>query len=358
MSSMYPRASEVPCIRDGHNRPIDYLRVSVTDRCNLRCAYCMPVDALTCVAHSDLLTYEELAEVIRAAAGLGISKVRLTGGEPLVRAGFLDLVGLIARIDGIDDLAITTNGVLLEQNASALASAGLRRVNVSLDTLRRDRFAAITGVDALPQVLRGIEAAHSAGLLPIKINFVAMRGINEDEIVSVAAQTLNRDWHVRFIELMPLNNRADWADRYLPISEVKQKLGELGELRPHPQRIGASSNVELESPARDRGPARYYRLSGAIGTIGFISAISEHFCHSCNRLRLTADGRLRPCLLSDTEVDLRAVLRGGGGVSLVRQAILDSAALKPGGHGLLDPRQEMAPSDSHQLSRTMSRIGG
>ena len=291
--------------------------------------------------HADLLTYEEIELVVRAAATLGLSKVRLTGGEPLVRAGFVELVRKIAAVPGIDDLALTTNGILLAAKARELAAAGLRRVNVSLDTLRPERFARLTGADALPRVLEGIAAAQAAGLVPVKINTVVVKGLNDDEVADIARTTLERDWHVRFIELMPLGESAAWADQgYVPTSEIRAAVERLGELRP----------ADGASPAHGNGPARYFRLPGARGTVGFISPVSEHFCFRCNRLRLTSDGRLRPCLLRDDEVDLREALRAGAGVDELVALIAEAVRLKPEGHRLAE--------HASPRGRTMSQIGG
>ncbi len=326
------------CISDTHNRPINYLRVSVTDRCNLRCRYCMPEEGVATCTHADILTFEETARVVRAAASLGINAVRLTGGEPLVRLGCVDLVRFVAQTPGITDVAMTTNAVLLASQAEALKEAGLKRVNISLDTLDRRRFAAISRVDALPQVLAGIEAAQRIGLSPVKINTVVMRGINDDEIVALARTGSDRGWHVRFIELMPLGQSGE---QYVSCEETRQRLEqELGQLTP----VGARETVN------GAGPARYFRLPGASGTVGFISPVSNHFCDQCNRLRLTADGRLRPCLLSERETDLRALLRSGATDGDLAEAVTEAIRLKPLSHHLAEHE---APK-----GRTMSQIGG
>lgn len=355
------------CLRDNFNRPINYLRISVTDRCNFRCVYCMPANGVVPCSHTDILTYEEIARVARAAADLGISKIRLTGGEPLVRLGLVDLVSQLAAIPGIDDLALSTNGSLLAKFAAPLKAAGLRRINVSLDTMRPDRFARLTRTNKLPDVLAGIEAAEEFGLLPIKINVVVIRGMNDDELVEMAARTIEREWHVRFIELMPMGQSEDWERKYVSMAEMKDRLATLGPLEaqcPGSTRRAdavAHDNGSEESmigpvlstggPALPtEGPARYYRLPGARGTIGFISAISEHFCHQCNRLRLTADGRLRPCLMWDREVDLRSVLRQGASEDDLREVIRRATLEKPWGHRL---GEGVAPQ-----GRTMSEIGG
>ena len=324
---------------DNFNRPISYLRVSVTDRCNLRCVYCMPPEGVYWRSHEKILRYEEIERVVRAAASLGISKVRLTGGEPLVRLGIVDLVRLLARIPGLDDLAMTTNGTLLARHAEELKAAGLKRVNVSLDTLRPKRFRTITRLGELSDTLEGIAAAKEAGLVPVKTNTVVIRGLNDDEVVDFARLTCSSDWHVRFIEVMPVGDNSDWAGNgYVPMGEARERIErELGELRP--AKLAAGS-----------GPARYYRLSGAQGTIGFITPISEHFCYQCNRLRLTADGKLRPCLLSDYEIDLRTPLRQGATIEQIKCLIVEAVRAKPERHHL---SEQVIPQ-----GRAMSEIGG
>jgi cyclic pyranopterin phosphate synthase len=258
--------------RDDFGRAISYLRVSVTDRCNLRCVYCMPAEGVEKRPHDAILRYEELALTIRAAAELDICKVRLTGGEPLARLGLPQFVQMVAAIDGIDDLAMTTNGTLLARHAAALAEAGLQRVNISLDTLRPDRFKQITRRGRLHDVWSGIEAAETAGLTPIKLNMVVVRGLNDDEVSDFARRTVSDGWHVRFIELMPIGANVDWAGNgVVPVPEIRTRIEtEVGPLRP------------IHGPTGN-GPARYYQLPGAEGTIGFIGALSEHFCTTCNR---------------------------------------------------------------------------
>ncbi|MDH7489302.1 MAG: GTP 3',8-cyclase MoaA [Anaerolineae bacterium] len=321
---------------DSFNRSISYLRVSVTDRCNLRCMYCMPPEGVPWVPHENILRYEEIVRVVRVGAEMGITKVRLTGGEPLVRAGIASLVAMIAAIPGVDDLAMTTNGTLLAQYADELAKAGLDRVNVSLDTLRPERFRAITRLGSLEDVERGLVAARAAGLEPVKVNTVLMRGVNDDEVVDFARRTLEEPFHVRFIEEMPVGVAA--ATRFLPVAEARERIeAAFGPLEAAHHRMG-------------NGPASYYRIPGASGTIGFISAVSEHFCHQCNRLRLTADGRLRPCLLSDAEIPLREALRSGVSDEELKQIILAAVAAKPDGHHL---------GEGGAVSgRGMSQIGG
>ena len=327
---------------DAYNRPISYLRISVTDRCNLRCVYCMPAEGVSWRPHEHILRYEEIETVVRAAAELGVSKVRLTGGEPLVRLGIADLVSALARIPGIDDLAMTTNGILLTRHASELAAAGLQRVNVSLDTLRAERFRRITRCGKLEDVLAGIAAASQAGLTPVKINTVVIRGMNDDEVVDFARKTLDTEWHIRFIELMPVGNSGliddTWQQRMVTAREIRGKIeAALGQLGAERMSVGG-------------GPARTYRLVGARGTLGFITPVSEHFCYHCNRLRLTADGQLRPCLLSDYEIDLRTPLRQGAGVAQIKTLLLQGIGSKPMQHRL--------DECSRPENRIMSEIGG
>jgi cyclic pyranopterin phosphate synthase len=325
--------------RDDFGRAISYLRVSVTDRCNLRCVYCMPAEGITKNAHTDLLRYEELALVVRAAAELGIGKVRLTGGEPLARLGLSEFVRMIAAIPGIDDISMTTNGTLLARHAADLAAAGLGRVNISLDTLRAGRFETITRRGQLADVYAGIEAAHAAGLAPIKFNMVVVRGLNDDEVGDMALRTRSHGWHVRFIELMPIGANVSWAgDGTVPIPEIRAWIE---------TRVGPLQSVHGPT---GNGPARYYQLPGAQGTIGFISALSNHFCATCNRLRLTADGRLRPCLMSDDEIDLRDALRAGASLEAIQELLAQAIRGKPERHRLSEAvlaRQ-----------RTMAEIGG
>jgi len=308
-------------LSDSFQRPVNYLRVSVTDRCDLRCIYCLPPQGIPLMPRGDILSYEEIYAVVKVAAELGITKVRLSGGEPLIRAELAKLVAMLAQIEAIDDISLTTNGVWLKQRAAELKQAGLRRVNVSLDSLRRDRFEYITRSDNLGRVLEGIEAAKDVGLRPVKINMVVMGGINDDELLDFARQSIEPGWHVRFIELMPFAREQPTAAKFVPLREMKERLGALGTLEPC-------------LPAVGNGPAKYFRLPGARGTIGFITPVSEHFCFSCNRLRLTADGGLRPCLLADDAIDLRQALRGGGSLEEVRRLIQEAVASKPERHRL------------------------
>jgi GTP 3',8-cyclase len=309
---------------DPFGRQITYLRISVTDRCNLRCVYCMPAEGIDWQPHPAIIRYEEIAEIVKEAARQGINEVRLTGGEPLARQGVPELVRMIANIPGIDDISLTTNGVLLEKYAGPLAAAGLKRVNISLDTLQPEKFRRITRGGQMERVFAGLKAAEAEGLSPIKINTVAMRGINEDEILDLARLSLDHPWQMRFIELMPVNNQQPWGDdfpqpeqAYLSIQEIEQILEPLG--------------LEAVDGKVGNGPAREYRLKGGQGTVGFINPLGDSVCEKCNRLRLTADGNIRPCLLSDIEIPVLPALRAGEPILPYLQK---AVALKPEGHGL------------------------
>jgi cyclic pyranopterin phosphate synthase len=325
---------------DRFGRSITYLRVSVTDRCNLRCGYCMPPEGVTWQPHSVILRYEEIASVVRVAAELGVRKVRLTGGEPLVRLGLPDLVRMIAEVPDIEDISLTTNGILLERMAAELKDAGLKRVNVSLDTIRPEKFARITRGGEIEAVWRGLEAAEKCGLAPIKINVVAMRGVNDGEIEDLAKLTLHHAWDVRFIELMPVGNQHPWgpgfpdpAGMLLPVMEIQDSLAPLG--------------LAALQGRSDLGPAREYRLAGGVGKLGFISPLSSHFCQECNRLRITADGNFRPCLLRDIEIPFLPALRAGESVLPYMQKAIDE---KPLGHQL--------GQEHVSTLRRMQQIGG
>jgi cyclic pyranopterin phosphate synthase len=324
-------------LSDSFQRPINYLRISVTDRCNLRCIYCMPAEGVDLMSHDDILSYEEIYTVARAAVELGINKVRLTGGEPLVRAGLTELIRLLAGIDAIDDISMTTNAILLAQYATKLKEAGLHRVNISLDTLKPDRFQQITRCGNLENTLEGIEAARTAGLNPVKINMVVMSGINDDELPGFAAKTVSDGWHVRFIELMPLNGDEPVTSRLVSVSDMRRIIESQGKLEPCQVDVG-------------NGPAKYFRLPGATGTIGFITPVTEHFCYRCNRLRLTADGKLRPCLLSEEEIDLRESLRRGASAAELKNLISEAIARKPRGHNLAE--------GTRHRGRPFSQVGG
>jgi cyclic pyranopterin phosphate synthase len=326
-------------LADAFSRPITYLRISVTDRCNLRCTYCMPEAGLPWIEKTEILTFEEIERVVRGAAAVGVRSIRLTGGEPLVRRELARLVERLAAIEGIEDIALSTNGLLLAGLARDLASAGLRRVNVSLDTLRADRFAAIARRPGLERVLAGIDAATESGLAPIKINCVVMRGCNDDELADFAAMTRVRPVYVRFIEMMPVvENADDQRDQYLSCDDILGRLQSLGNLEPS---TGPGGN----------GPARYFAFAGAPGAVGVISPLSHEYCDRCNRVRLTADGRLRLCLFGNHEIDLRTPVRAGATQSEISQLFRTGMLIKPERHHLKlgEPGSRM---------RAFSEIGG
>lgn len=307
-------------LRDRFNRKINYLRVSVTDLCNLRCVYCIGPNGVQRRTHDEILSFEEIVRMIRLAVAEGISRVRLTGGEPLVRRGIVDLVRMISAIDGIRDLSLTTNGLLLGRYARKLKDAGLDRVNVSIDSLCAKTFGAITGGGALDKALTGIEAAEAAGLTPMKLNIVLLSGVNVDEVLNFARLTFDHPWTVRFIEYMqtePVGN----VSYYVSTLKARKKIEET---------FGALVPIE---PWHSNGPLRKYRLARASGTIGFISAVSHSFCRWCNRLRLTSQGTLRACLVEGGEVDVRSILRSGGTDENVREAFRTCVSLKPLKHG-------------------------
>lgn len=311
-------------LSDSFQRPINYLRISVTDRCNLRCIYCLPAEGVRLMSHRDILTYEEIYTIARVAAELGINKVRLTGGEPLVRLGLTELIQMLAQIEAIDDISLTTNGTLLSHYAAELKQAGLQRVNISLDTLKSDKFKLVTRSSlSLSDVLEAIEVARSVGLNPVKLNMVVMSGVNDDELLDFAAKTIDEEWHVRFIEFMPTAGVNPTASYFVSVSDMRKRLKQLGELEPCLPSVG-------------NGPAKYFRFPNARGTVGFITPVSEHFCFHCNRLRLTADGRLRPCLLADDEVDLKQPLRSGISSAGLKQLIEAAVANKPLRHHLTE----------------------
>ena len=332
---------------DPFSRTISYLRLSLTDRCNLRCLYCVTEEeaegSLGKLQHEDLLSFEELLRVVRVAVSMGISKVRLTGGEPLTRRNVLHFIAALGAIPGLDDIRLTTNGVFLAEKAQQLFAAGVSKVNISLDSLKPERVARITGVDCFAQVWRGIETALEVGFAPVKLNVVAMRGVNDDELEDFARLSQELPLQVRFIEFMPMGASSRWnRDMYLSTDAIMAEVAKLGALIP------------LERERRD-GPARVYRLGGdARGSIGFISPISHHICDACNRLRLTSAGALRSCLLHDKEIDLRSLLRSSTDDDVIRAAIRQAILNKPKGHQL-EERLRQAGGDCHGR---MSRIGG
>ncbi len=327
--------------QDSFGRTIDYLRISVTDRCNFRCVYCMPSEGVQFQSHDQIMRYEEIIEVVKAAVEFGVTKVRVTGGEPLVRPGIPEFISMLHNLPEIKDISITTNGYFLGKYARDLKAAGLNRINISLDTLKPELFSRITRGGDFTRVWEGILTAEEVGLSPIKINAVAVRGLNDLEILDFANLTKAHPWHVRFIELMPVKNQVPWGegfpdpkDGYISTSEMLQKFEGLG--------------LAEASAWIGNGPAKIYQLPGASGFVGFISPLEEeHFCRRCNRMRLTADGNLRPCLMSDEEIPLLAALRAGEDVA---QLFARAVNQKPKKHDL-----------AHQVqpkNRTMMQIGG
>ncbi|MGI9182741.1 MAG: GTP 3',8-cyclase MoaA [Longimicrobiaceae bacterium] len=318
-----PERRSVPSVgpmRDGFGRRIEYLRISVTDKCNLRCVYCMPEEGLPWLRREQILSYEEIAGVVRVMAGMGLRRVRITGGEPLVRRDLPTLVRMLRAVPGIDDLALSTNAVLLAPLAEELREAGVDRVNVSLDSLRPERIDALARrAGAADAILRGLEAAERAGFSPIKLNCVVMRGRNDDELADFASITRERPWHVRFIEVMPTGeNLGISALEYVSADEMLEQVRAIDELTPVP---GPGGN----------GPAAYYAFPGAPGTVGVITPMSHNYCGSCNRMRLTADGQLRPCLFGDLQTDLRDPLRRG---EPLEPLIRETLRIKPERHWL------------------------
>jgi len=306
---------------DACNRRLNYLRISITDRCNLRCAYCLPCEDIPRLTHADILRYEEILRIVQVGARLGISKVRVTGGEPLVRKGVYAFLSELSRVPGIRDLSLTTNGVLLKENLENIRSAGITRINVSLDTLKPERYRDITGMDAFAQVWEGIRAAEALGFSPIKLNVVALSGVNDDELVDLARLSLRSPFHVRFIEFMPIGQSRIGAKPPLLVPEIQERIRVLGTLVPVPR-------TEMD------GPAHRYRFEGGRGEIGFIPAISHQFCSRCNRLRLTASGQLRPCLLSDRQEDLKGPLRAGCSDEDLAEIFREATRHKPSDHNL------------------------
>ena len=323
-------------LTDSFGRGIDYLRISVTDRCNFRCLYCMPLAGLEWLPKSDILSYEEIAHVVGELAPLGLRRLRITGGEPTLRPDLERLVAMLREIPDIEDISLSTNGVKLPQIASSLKRAGLDRINMSADSLKPDRIRAISRRNIDFDPIAAAAAAEEAGLSPIKLNVVVMRGINDDEVSDFAALTLRHAWHIRFIELMPVGEMRELTwEHVVPADEILRSAAEVGQLQP------------ASGPKRGNGPARYYRFARALGTIGVITPMSHTYCGSCNRVRLTADGRLRTCLFGDDEVDLRTPLRSGEPLEPYFRAALDT---KPKEHHLL------------QMSigglRALSQVGG
>lgn len=324
---------------DGFGRRIEYLRISVTDKCNLRCVYCMPEEGLEWLRREQLLSYEEIARIVSVMAEMGLRRVRITGGEPLVRRDLPTLVRLLRAIDGIEEISLSTNAVLLEEQAEPLRAAGVDRLNISLDSLRPERIDALARrPGSAERIFRGLEAAERAGFAPIKINCVVMRGRNDDEVADFAEITRQRPWHIRFIEVMPTGDNLEVSrDHFISSDEILARIGEIGALAPV---AGPGGN----------GPATYFALPGAAGTIGVITPMSHNYCDRCNRMRLTADGQLRPCLFGSLQTDLRSPLRSGGDLAaLVRHTL----RIKPERHHLV--RGSDAGSGG---LRALSQVGG
>jgi cyclic pyranopterin phosphate synthase len=323
---------------DPCNRHLNYLRISITDRCNLKCLYCVPRDQIARISHDEILTYEEILRLVKIGVRLGISKLRVTGGEPLVRKGVYGFLRELSSIDGLADLSVTTNGVALRDNLAKIKSAGIRRINISLDTLQRKKFQQITGLDLFDQVWQGIEMARDMGFHPIKINIVALNGINDDELKDMARLSFDNPFHIRFIEYMPIGDSQMGNGPLLLAPEIKKRISELGQLRP------------VRNSVND-GPAQRYRFEGARGEVGFIHALSHHFCDRCNRLRLTASGKLRPCLLSDHHEDIKGPLRAGCSDDDLAEIFFKAVRHKPSDHNL-------AAGNPLRVCGQMHAIGG
>lgn len=318
-------------MRDSFGREINYLRLSITDLCNLRCRYCIPEDGICKISHNDVLRIEEIFKIAEIFVSLGVEKIRLTGGEPLVRRGVINLVESIAKLEGVKDLAMTTNGILLKKYAKSLKNAGLNRVNISLDTLKEERFSYITRGGKLKDVLEGIEEAKKVGLEPIKLNVVLIGGFNEDEIEDFVKLTLTEYIDVRFIELMPVGQAKDWAlNNFISNSKVKEKVS------------GLKKVVSSDS----HSPAIYYKLPNSKGKIGLINPISCKFCDSCNKVRVTSQGKLKLCLHSNEEFDLKRLLRQGKDLKEIIEKIIK---LKPQSHNL---------ENGNYINKNMVQIGG
>lgn len=326
-------------LKDRFNRKLSYLRISVTDRCNLNCLYCAPPMAnIPKISHDEVLRYEEILRVVRVGTAVGINKIRVTGGEPLVRKGICDFLKALGQLPGIEDISITTNAVLLKQHIKDIKSAGVRRLNISLDTLDRGRFRQITGADRFEQVWDGLMAAHAEGFSPIKLNTVAMRGVNDDELADIALLSYEYPFHLRFIEYMPIgDNRLD-AGKEILAPEIMARLEQIAPLIPI-------------ANDRNDGPAERYKFPNAKGEIGFIRPMSHHFCDRCNRLRLTASGQLRPCLLSDRQIDVKRAIRSGCDDAAIADLFKIAAGSKPMAHQLKEPEHV-------EVKDAMSGIGG
>ncbi|MBI5056073.1 MAG: GTP 3',8-cyclase MoaA [Nitrospirae bacterium] len=325
-------------MKDSYNRRIDYLRISITDKCNLKCVYCKPSKGLKNFDDAEIMTDGEIVRFVRIAHKHGLRKVRITGGEPLLRKNILVLISSIKQT-GIHDLSLTTNGIMLPELAGELKKAGLARVNISLDTMDAEKYRAITKGGDIRRVLKAINEAESVGLSPVKINVVPIRGINDDEIFSFAALTLEKDYHIRFIEFMPVSSGEAWQkEKCVSAAEIMEIISPLGSLESY--------------EFKGKGPSRNYRIKGAKGVIGIISPVSDHFCGFCNRLRLTSNGKIRPCLFSKVEIDIKTPMRNGASDDEIEALFLKAVKIKPERH-LINEN-----ADSPERINPMSKIGG
>lgn len=330
-------------LKDSFGRVHNYLRISVTDRCNLRCLYCMPEEGMEFAASESLLTYDEIEEIVRVGAKLGITKLRITGGEPLIRPDLHQLIAKLSTIPGIDDIALTTNGIFLAQQAKQLKAAGLTRVNISLDTLDPARFKFIARNGDLKRVLAGIEAAAEVGFSPIKLNCVLLKGVNEDEIPHFLKLAFEQPLHIRFIEYMPIGHADEgWKNHYLPLSTVLEVANHEG------------YHIREKDEVKGNGPSENWEFAGGVGSFGLIHPISDHFCKNCNRLRLTADGHLKPCLYWQEELDVKSVL---GNERKMVDIYAKAMAVKPENHEMAEKLKDGVQSHT-PTSRRMSQIGG
>ena len=338
-------------MQDKFGRKIEYMRISLTDRCNLRCVYCMPEDGIEKKGHEEILSFEEFEKITEVAVELGIKKIRLTGGEPLIRKGLVGFIKHLNSIPGLEEITLTTNGTLLPEMARELKEAGLDRVNISLDTLRPERFKEITRLGRLEDVMEGIQATKKAGLLPIKINTVLIRGFNDDEIEDFIKLSVEEGIIIRFIELMPIGGCAAWSsEHYISAEEILER---------HPELIPIDEKTadkkRDEESYRNSGPARYYSLVDGTGRIGFIDPVSHSFCSACNRIRLTADGKIKPCLHSDEEIDIKTALRKGADEGStkaeIRRALEETVFHKPENH-------QFKQDGEGAIKRDMYKIGG
>ena len=330
-------------MRDKFDREINYLRVSITDRCNLHCNYCRPKEGISLIGHDDILRYEEISRIVSIAVKMGLIKVRVTGGEPLVRRGCIDFLGVLRNIEGLKDISLTTNGILLEEFAERIFNTGIHRLNISLDSLNHAKYTYITDGGNLDNVLRGIARAEEVGFFPIKINTVAIKNFNDDEVLAFAQLAKDKPFQVRFIELMPIgHSKLDYGDDFLPMEQIMEKIRSRYELEPLNDKKNKSD-----------GPAKIYKIKGGRGEIGFINPVSNHFCSTCNRLRLTADGKLRVCLMKEEEVDLKKPLRDNCSDMDLEKLIHQAILLKPRHHDLACVDNKLK-----KCHRNMSAIGG